>query len=812
MVINIKTGILLLASACAVLPAEADDLTLWYTTPAQVWEEALPIGNGRLGAMVFGRTDSERIQFNENTLYSGGPERPLDIKVTPYIDEVRRLLAEGRNDEAGEIMQRNWRGRLNEAYQPCGDLHIDFHMPGPVTDYVHSLDMADAVVSTEYKVGGVGVSRQVFASHPAQAIVVRLAADGPVLDFAAYLTSEHPDTVTGGDGSLCLRGRAPSHVQRRTLDHIRSAHTERHHPEYFDADGNAIREGHILYDDMPGRGMAFEAELTVLSHRGGSLRMSGDSIVARGCREVVLMLYAATGYDSPDRSPSADPGLPHRRIMADRQMNASADYAGLREAHTADFRRLFDRVSLRLPASAAQTSLPTDERLRRYSSGDDPMLAAQLFQFGRYLMISGSREGGQPLNLQGIWNDRRMPPWNSGYTLNINLEMNYWPAEVTNLPECHLPLFSLIEEIADKGRAIARDMYGLDGWAIHHNISIWREGYPSDGFVYWFFWNTSGAWLCSHIWEHYLYTGNRDFLARYYDILKGAGTFYSSWMVRDSEGRLVTPVSTSPENAYLLADGTEASVCEGSTMDQALVRNLFDITARASEALGIDGDFRRQLRQRLDSMQGYRIGSRGQILEWDREYTEKEPGHRHVSHLVGLYPGSDITPAQPALFEAARKSLEGRGNLGTGWSMAWKVSLWARLLDGARAHEALGNLINYVEAGAQAENSGGLYRNLLNALPFQIDGNFGATAGIAEMLLQSHRGIHLLPALPAAWREGEVRGLRARGGFTVDFAWKDGRLDYADIRSDRAAEVPVTYGTRTQTLTLAPGETRRVSF
>lgn len=809
---NIKNSLLLLSMLAGTAIAKEQGLTLWYTTPAKVWEEALPVGNGRLGAMVFGSTDCERIQFNENTLYSGGPEKALDISVDPHLQEVRRLLAEGRNDKAEEIMQEHWVGRLNEAFQPCGNLHIDFRMKGGITDYVHSLDMADAIVRTAYKVDGVKVQREVFASYPAQAIVIRLTAEKPLLKFAAFLTSEHPNKVIPEHQSLCLKGRAPSHVQRRTIEHIRNYHTERHHPEYFDAKGNVRTDEHILYDEASDRGALFEAKLSVLSHKDGNLRSCHDSLVADGCSEVVFMLYAATSYNGPEKSATADSKKPQRKIKEDMQRNLSKNYDELRNEHTADFRKLFDRVSLHLPATATQKALPTDERLKRFHEEEDPMLAAQLFQFGRYLMISGSREGGQPLNLQGIWNDKRMPPWNSGYTLNINLEMNYWPAEVTNLSECHLPLFRLIEEIADKGRKIARDMYGMEGWAIHHNISIWREGYPSDGFVYWFFWNTSGAWLCNHIWEHYLYTEDKTFLARYYEILKGASTFHAAWMVKNSAGRWVTPVSTSPENAYLLPDGTEASVCEGSTMDQALVRNLFDITMKASEILDIDREFRLMLSDKLNAMQGYRIGSKGQLLEWDKEYTEKEPFHRHVSHLFGLFPGCDITQDKQELFDAARRTLTGRGNKTTGWSMAWKIALWARLLDAGKSHEALGNLMNYINAEEQAENSGGLYRNLLNALPFQIDGNFGVTAGIAEMLLQSHRGIHLLPALPESWKKGSVKGLKARGGFTVDIIWKEGKMEYSDIRSEFDKEVTVFYGGQSQTLTFRKGESKRVAF
>ena len=457
--------------------------------------------------------------------------------------------------------------------------------------------------------------------------------------------------------------------------------------------------------------------------------------------------------------------------------------------------------------------MPTDERLKRFKEKEDQELLTQLFQFGRYLMIAGSRGEGQPLNLQGLWNDKILPPWNSGYTLNINLEMNYWPAEVTNLSECHQPLFNLIEEIADKGKDLARDMYGLDGWAIHHNISIWREAYPSDGFVYWFFWNMSGPWLCTHIWEHYLFTKDVDFLKKYYPILKGAATFCSEWLVENSKGELVTPVSTSPENAYLMPDNTPASVCEGSTMDIAIIRSLFSNTIQAAEILQTDMNFRSELIQKRNKLKKYQIGTKGQLLEWDKEYEENEPQHRHVSHLLGLYPGHDITNDTPDVFNAARKSLDIRGNKTTGWSMAWKVSLWARLYDASKSYEALTNLINYVNPKIKAENQGGLYRNLLNALPFQIDGNFGATAGIAEMLLQSHNeNIHLLPALPLTWKEGSIKGLKARGGFTIDMEWKEGKMTVANITSPYEQTIEIVYNNQIKKTHFNAGERKKISF
>lgn len=812
-----------LLSLCAIACSngEVGENVLWYESPASCWEEALPVGNGRLGAMVFGNTGTERIQFNENTLYSGEPEADFGIDVTGDLDKVRRLLAAGKNAEAGELMQKKWVGRLNEAYQPFGDVILDFGDSEGIAGYRHSLDMEKAVVTTSYTKDGVGISRKVFASYPAQAIVIRIEAEKPVLDFTAEMSSLHPVETVGFEEGITMKGQAPAHAQRRSIAQMREYGTERLHPEYFDRKGNVIREDHVIYGDgLDGKGTFFESQLVPLDYKGGSVSVENGKIKASGCSEVTLLLYAATSFNGYDRSPSREGKDPHAEIERHKNLicadaaSGKAAYRKLAEAHEKDFGSLFNRVELALPSPEGRESLPTDKRLMEFGASGDQGLIAQLFQFGRYLMISSSREGGKPSNLQGLWNDKILPPWNSGYTLNINLEMNYWPAEVCNLSECHTPLFGLIEEIAEKGGRIAEDMYGADGWVIHHNISQWREGYPSDGFVYWFFWNMSGPWLCSHIWEHYLYTGDAGFLKEYYPLMKGSAEFFCDWLVESGDGRLVTPVSTSPENAYLMPDGTPASVCEGSTMDMAVLRNLFSNTVSASEILGEDEEFRNLLADKLSRLQDYRIGSNGQILEWDKEYGESEPQHRHVSHLFGLYPGNDITPDRPELFGAARKSLEMRGSKTTGWSMAWKMSQWARLLDGQKSYEALSNLINYIDAGRKnAENSGGLYRNLLNALPFQIDGNFGFTAGVAEMLLQSHRGnIHLLPALPREWDEGHVSGLKARGGFTVSVDWNADRVK-ATITSRDRCDVNVVYGDNVRILSFPKeGSVIKVSF
>ena len=808
-----KLAILLLTYLGTTNISSQNNLTLWYKSPAKTWEEALPVGNGRLGAMVFGEPLKERIQFNENTLYSGEPETPKNINVAADLKDIQQLLNEGKNVEAGTIMQEKWIGRLNEAYQPFGDLYINFDSTKAITDYVHSLDIEKSIVTTSYKQNGVTISREVFASYPAQAIIVHLKASKPVLNFTAYLHSPHPATSESDSQVVYLKGQAPAHAQRRDTEHMKSFKTQRLHPEYFDNTGRVIQDKHVIYgSEMDGKGTLFEACL-ISNHKGGKLVVENNQFIAQNCNEVTLMLYAATSYNGPNNSPSKEGKNPHLEILAHRKRNERQPFDALRKAHIADYQSLFKRVSFNLQEDKQLNMLPTDERLRHFKDKEDQALITQFFQFGRYLMIAGSRGEGQPLNLQGLWNDKILPPWNSGYTLNINLEMNYWPAEVTNLSECHQPLFKLIEEIADKGKNLARDMYGLDGWAIHHNISIWREAYPSDGFVYWFFWNMSGPWLCNHIWEHYLFTKDTEFLKKYYPVLKGAATFCSEWLVENSKGELVTPVSTSPENAFLMPNGTPASVCEGSTMDIAIIRSLFSNTINASKILQTDQTFRSQLLEKINKLKQYQIGNNGRILEWDKEYKESEPQHRHVSHLFGLYPGNDISNNTPEIFNAARESLTARGNKTTGWSMAWKIALWSRLYDSLNAHEALTNLINYVDPEFKAENRGGLYRNLLNALPFQIDGNFGATAGIAEMLLQSHKGnIHLLPALPPSWQDGSIKGLKARGRFTVDMEWKDGKIKATYVTSPSEQTIDIVYNNLIKKTHFNAGERKKILF
>ena len=770
-------------------PAPADRTTLGYRRPAAKWTEASVIGNGRLGGLVYGGVRDELIHLNEDTLWSGEPYENLNPKGLAALPEIRRLLLEDKFDEAQNLLNRDMLGRYNQNYLPLGDLKISFPVTGAVEQYRRDLSLSEGVARVQFSQGGATFTREVFASYPAHAIVVRLSCDQPGrISFNATLATQLHGKLEAAGNALILRARAPAH-----------------------SDPSYVGSGQIDFDDAPdGKGMRAETRLVPVAE-GGRVTLTDQGVAAEGCNAVTLLLVAATSYNGPDKSPSREGRDP--AALCDDMLAplAGQPYDKLRAAHIADHGALFNRVKLELGPPAANSE-PTDRRIHKYAAATDPGFAALYYQFGRYLLIAGSRPGSQPLNLQGIWNVEMRPPWSANWTLNCNAEINYWMVEAANLGECHLPLVELTRQLSVDGANMAKKLYGVRGWVAHHNTDIWRQAGPVSGTGLWSMFPAGGAWLCQHVWEHYAFSGDRDYLAQVWPVLAGAARYYLDAMVEEPSHKwLVTSPDTNFENSWRRPDGRSGWICTGPTASMQMIRQLFQNCVEGDRILGVDEGLRAEIEKALPRLPPMQISpTSGELQEWTADWART--AECQVLSMWGAVCGNQITPrGTPELAAGLRKIFDSAkwwkaGRVGS-WQGSFQANTYARLGDGNTALEV-------VDAHIARCVNPNLFAAFSGYCPFQIDGNMGHAAAIGEMLLQSHvrtgpDGVHeleLLPALPAAWPEGSVRGLRARGGFEVDLAWKGGVLTAAAVKNSHGGACLLRLRDKVVEIKLTPGQ------